>query len=116
MKKKLIVGLVCIACFAGCSTSQTTAIKAEGTIITTVDVGMKVWANYVNAGKATASQIGTVEQAYMAYYNAQLISEAALEKIVSTGSTNNVDITIANASVSTAEGSLLTLLNQYIIK
>lgn len=101
----------------GCSTNSTsTSIKAEGAIITTVDAGMKAWAAYANEGKATTTQINNVMNAYNAYFTAQLAAEAALETIVTSGSTNTVDIAAVNASVTNAEGQLLSMLNSYIFK
>jgi hypothetical protein len=101
---------------SGCaSTSQTsTVIKSEGVLITTVDTGMRVWATYVNSGKASQSQVDAVKGAYNVYYTAQLASEAAIEKLITSGSTNTADITTANTSVLSAETALLNLLNQYI--
>lgn len=101
----------------GCKTSQTqTAITSESVIVSTVNTAMTAWAQYVNSGKATQVQVDTVKQAYIAYYTAQLSAEAALTAIVSTGSTNNVDIATANVSISNAETALLTLINQYLLK
>lgn len=115
---KHIFLILCItAGLTGCSTNSTsTSIKAEGAIITTVDAGMKAWAAYANSGKATTTQINNVENAYNAYYTAQLAAASALETIVTSGSTNTVDIATVNASVTTAEGQLLSMLNSYIFK
>jgi len=111
---KKLIAVIGLALCAGCSSLTTATIKSEGVIVTTVDVGMKTWANYVNSGKATQQQVDTVKSAYNTYYNAQLVAEGALEKMISTGSTNNVDINTADASVATAENSLLTIINSYI--
>jgi len=115
MKYLIISTLALSLLVSGCTTSQqTTAINAEGVVITTVDTGMKGWALYVNAGKASPVQIANVQTAYNAYYTAQLAAQAALSTLVTSGSTNTVDVATANASVLTAENSLLALLNQYI--
>lgn len=121
-----IAGILAIAliCGAGtlitsCSTNATqTTIKAEGALITSVDVGMHGWATYVGQhtsdGKVTQAQIDAVKQAYNAYYVAQQVAKAAIEKQMASGSTNSVDVSLANTSVGQAEAALLTLLNQYI--
>ena len=74
-----------------CSTSQTTTVtKAEGVVVNTVDVGMKTWHDYVvlhlTDGKVTQKEIDNVSTGYTAYYNAQLVVKAMLEKLVTTGS------------------------------
>ena len=116
--KKQILAVIVAVCVSGCTTSQTSvAIKSEGVIITTVDLGMKAWAQWVNTGHASAVQVNNVENAYNAYYTAQETAEAALLLAVNASVTNAPsasDIQSANAQVATAEGTLLTLLNQYI--
>lgn len=115
--KHILLVLCIAACLTGCSTSSTsTSIKAEGAIITTVDAGMKAWAAYANSGKATTTQVNNVMNAYNAYYTAQLAAESALETIVNSGSTNTIDIATVNATITTAETQLLSMLNSYIFK
>src|ERR1039457_6461669 len=102
-----------------CSTSQTTTVtKAEGVVVNTVDVGMKTWHDYVvlhlTDGKVTQKEIDNVSTGYTAYYNAQLVVKAMLEKLVTTGSTNTVDLATSNTAVTSAETSLLALINQYL--
>jgi hypothetical protein len=113
--KKLFLPLLFSAILCGCVTTSTT-LKTEGITVTTVDTGMKTWALYVEAhlkdGKVNQNEINNVQTAYTAYYNAQLVTEAYLESSVSTGSTN--DIASVEASVTTAETSLLALINQYL--
>lgn len=100
----------------GCSTTPTgKVVQAEGVIITSVDVGMKSWKDYVVAGKATQNQVDTVKKYYDIYYNAQLASKAALEKYVASKSADDLAATTtANAAVTQAQASLLTLLNGYL--
>jgi exonuclease III len=111
-----MVSLMAAMLINGCSTNKAipAAITSEGVLITTVDTGMKIWAIYVNAGKATQSQVDTVKKYYTDYYNAQLVAEAALTRLVSAGSTNTAEVTAANATVVTAENQLLTTLNSFI--
>lgn len=100
----------------GCGTTPINAtVKAEGVIIASVDTGMKIWADQVNAGKATQAQVDTIKTAYNAYYDAQMVAKAAIEKVIVNGSTNVTDIATANTSVSSAEVALLSVLNQFIL-
>lgn len=114
-----IVAMGPIAFVAGCSTNATqTTIKAEGALITSVNVGMEAWAAYVRLhvsdGKVTQKQVDAVKEAYNAYYAAQQAAKAAIEKVLANGSTNSVDASTANAAVAQADASLLSVLNQYI--
>lgn len=112
----LCFGCVLVTLAPGCKSPgvAATAIKGEGIIITTVDTGMKLWAVYVNVGKATQDQVDQVKKFYVTYYNAQLMAEAALQKYIATGSADPAEINAANAAVLAAQTPLLTILNQYI--
>lgn len=119
MKKylALIVIAATLACGSGCKTSQTpTSItyKVEGVIITSVDTGMKAWADQVRAGNATQEQIDKVKEAYNDYYAAQQVAYAALTSYIATKDATQLDK--ANQAVASAQSSLLSLLNQYILK
>lgn len=115
-----IFPLLCLLSFGivevGCKTSAIDAmVKTEGVIIISVDTGMRIWADQVNSGHATQSQVDTVKQAYNAYYTAQLTAKAAIESVIVNHSTNVTDVATANVSVSNAEAALLSVLNQFII-
>lgn len=121
MKLKSILALpILLATLAlsnsGCfSTTTGKVVQAEGVIITSVDVGMKSWKDYVVAGKATQNQVDTVKKYYDIYYNAQLASKAALEKYVASKSADDLAATTtASDAVNQAEAGLLTLLNGYL--
>ncbi len=105
-----------IAIHTGCGTNAPTkAAQAEQILIHSVNDGMATWATYVNAGKAKQSQIDTVHTAYNAYYSAQLVARATIEKAIAKDpSTSAADVTTANNAVTAAETSLLALLNQFI--
>jgi hypothetical protein len=111
-----LMALLSISDLTGCKTSpQTSAYKAEGVIITTVDTGMRAWASYVRAGKATQAQVDTVKAMYKRYYDAQQVAKFALKKAVT--SKNPQDIPgaqVANDAVANAQTSLLILLNSLI--
>ena len=64
---------------------------------------MQVWANYVNEGKATQTQVASVSNAYSIYFNSQLVASNLAQAYVLNPSTN-----LANAlqlAVSTATAS-----------
>lgn len=108
-----------MAILSGCSTSPVQAtIKAEGALITSVDVGMNMWHDYVvlhlTDGKVTQKQIDTVKEYYNTYVSAQVIAKAAIEKALASGSTSSEDVTIVNNAVTSAEQSLLSVLNHYV--
>jgi hypothetical protein len=119
-------GLVMIPLFlgslAGCGTNTYTKIaQADQVIITGVNDGVQQWVAYVNAGKATAKQIQTFKIAYTAYYDAQQVLRAVLEKLAAKDPTATAaDIATANAAVQSTENTLLetlrTILNAVILK
>lgn len=123
MKKDLISIPVFVACvflmalaITGCGTNAPTqAAQADQIVITSVNAGMSLWVNYVNAGKATQSQIDKVRMAYNAYYTAQQVAKAVIEKaIVANSTVTAADIATANQAVNDAETALLTILNQFL--
>lgn len=108
--------IVGVATLTGCnSTPATAAYKTEGVIITSVDTGMRIWADQVNTGHATQKQVDTVKQAYNAYYDAQMLAKAALEKYIASTTKDANDVATANAAVGQAEAALLSVLNQFIL-
>lgn len=104
--------------FVGCSTTPVQAtIKSEGILIVSVDAGMNAWHDYVvdhlTDGKVTQKQIDIVKQAYNTYWNAQQVAKAAI-KLALKDPTKQSDVDSANASLKTAEASLISILNQYL--
>lgn len=114
--KKYIIGLsLCI--LVGCGTTPISkTVATEGITITSVDTGMQVWADWVNAGKATQFQVNAVKQGYNAYYVAQSVAKAAIEQVLLTSSTNTTDAATATAAESNAASALINLINSYTTK
>ena len=112
----LLLSLLSV-CFVqtGCKTPADTAYKTEGVIIASVDTGMRIWSDQVNTGHATQKQVDAVKSAYQAYYDAQMLAKAALEKYIASQTKDATDVTTANAAVTAAENSLLSILNQFIL-
>lgn len=114
--KKYIIGLsLCLLVGCGTTPIQKT-VTAEGVTIASVDTGMKVWADWVNQGKATQKQVDTVKQAYNAYYTSQAIAKAAIEEVLLNSSTNTTDISTANAAEGQAATALINLIQTYTSK
>ena len=110
-----LIGALALTFSAGCSTNQThSADISEAVVITSVNTGLFVWHDLVVAGKATQSQIDTVHKAYDAYYTAQTVAKAAIEKAILNNTPNAADVTTANQAVTDAEAALLAILNQYV--
>lgn len=109
----------------GCGTTAATrATQIDRPVITAVNDAMAEWRDYVNAGKATRTQINEVHTAYDAYYAAQMILKAAVEKLAAAENTPTTtgtaqyeaDIAISNQAVTDAEIALVRLVNKYITK
>ncbi len=119
-KIKSFIGLalcaLALTAFTGCVGPKSVAVyKAEGAVITTVDTAMNLFADYAKAGRATQKQIDTVKVSYGAYYVAQQVAKAALEKYIASSSPGDAaGIVLANQSVTDAEATLLTTVNQIL--
>lgn len=114
MKYLFSILVIAALVFSGCATSTTGKLtQTEGVVIPAVNAAMGTWKAYVTAGKASQAQINAVQAAYNVYYTAQLAAEAALITATANGSTNTLDATTASAAVTTAETSLINLINQY---
>src|ERR1035437_8843236 len=96
MKRLILASLLAVTLVVSstsCSTSPTAAIvTSEAVVITSVDTGMKVWHDWVVAGKATQSQVDAVKKAYNYYYDAQQVAKAGLEMSLVSG-TNTISAT-----------------------
>jgi hypothetical protein len=100
----------------GCGTTvPAKAAQGEKILIQSVNDGMALWADRVNAGKATQKQVDQVRKSYNDYLAAQAVAKAAIEKAITAGTaSSSADIGAANAAVSAAEQTLLGLLNQLL--
>ena len=98
----------------GCATTSTTqtVIKSSGIVVTTVNAGMNAWAGYTQTHKVTQAQLNAVDDAYQIYYTAALAEKLAIETSLST--TNAIDTTTIQTSMSTAEAALIQLLTKYL--
>lgn len=117
MKNLILIIFLCLpAALAGCgATPATKAAQGEKILIQTVNDGMQEWAAYVKAGKASPALIQKIKTLYNAYYDAQQVAKAAIEKsIASAPGTSPADVDTANQAVKNAEQALLSALNQIL--
>lgn len=114
----LLASTLVFSSFMGCGTNAPTkAAQAEQVLITSVNVGVKQIVAAINAGKLTAKQCEQFKTAYMAYYDAQQVARAAIEKFNANqpGATAQ-DMADAQTAVSNAEQTLLALINSLLGK
>jgi len=98
----------------GTSTAVKIATEVEAATTITVDGAMKGWADWVNAGKATAPQVTAVHAAYDKYYAAQLIVKGTLEHWASDSTDTGGAYQQAKASEDAAKQALLDLINSFM--
>ena len=105
-----------LALLPGCGTNAPTkAAQAEQIVITTVNQAVKILVGKINAGQLTQSQIDKFHTAYDAYFAAQQVARAAIEKLNAAGaSAATSDVATAQAAVNDAEQTLISLANKLI--
>lgn len=107
-----------VAMYSGCTSNEAqTAVATEGVAIPSVNAAMTTWASIVNSGGATAAQVATVSNAYIAYYNAQLAASNAAQIYVATPSTNLVGV-LANleATALASQSNLSAVISAFTNK
>lgn len=107
----LSAGLTLIC--GGCGTNAPTkAAQAEQVVIASVNAGVKSIVVAINAGKLTAKQKADFKTAYIAYYDAQQIARAAIEKFnAADPNATAQDMSDAQNAVTGAENALLSVIN-----
>lgn len=108
----IIVAIAAIVC--GCKTPiATTAINADSVVIQSVNASMSAWAAYVNAGKAKASDVASVSNAYTIYYNAQLIASNAASAYATNPTTNAaMAVQIALTTALLSQTNIIAIVSQ----
>lgn len=104
--------IAALALFAGCSTDTATeAARGDAVAIQSVNAAMTAWANYVNTGHATPSQITLVSNSYEIYYRAQLVASNATMLYVDNPSTNLAGAeALAIATAVTSQSNIIALV------
>ena len=101
------------ATWSGCgTTAQQSAYQAVGTLGVTAAAAMQGWADWAKSGKATDSQILTVEKAYRAYVNAYNVMVDAGKATV--GSQNTAALQTAVQVVAACEADVVSLVMQFL--
>lgn len=103
MPALLAVTLVMYAC--------STALKTNGVVITTADAGMQVWAGYTQTHKVSAAQILTVSNAYVAYYNSELVLSNAF--MVAVTQTNNSLLQTLTQTANQSQANLIAIIQEF---
>ena len=121
--KKLSISYVCLfasvfcvvgALFAGCQSTTQLATGVETVTVPTVDAAMGTWAKYCYATNATAQQINDVSNAYIVYFNSQLIASNVLAYAAANPTGVNVSNVINAATAS--QCALLNIITLYTTK
>src|SRR5712671_6391455 len=99
--KKILLILMLVTGYAaiglvGCGTPASTAYRAEGIVITTVDGAMQAWAEWVKGGHATQAQVDAVKAAYNKYYDAQQAALQAVDAYIAS-KTPETSLAVTNA-------------------
>ena len=116
MKRILcLFGAVMLAAIISCSTPVVnTAVNADAVVISAVNAAMTVWAADVNAGRATAAEVLTVSNAYIAYYNSQIVVSNLAAAYVASPSTNlSGAITTAEQALALSATNIVTIINTF---
>jgi len=107
----LLLGLGAFGLVSLVSGCGSTALKVNGVAITTVDAGMTAWAAYTQSGKGTPDQIVAVSNAYVLYYNAEMVASNAW--IISVTQTNNSLLQTVTATAQASQTNLLNLISVF---
>lgn len=117
--------LVIVTAFAltpGCGTAAKTAAAANGVVIVGVDSAMQAWASYtskqVTPGTPPTPQLNseilTVSNAYVGYYNAELTFSNVQSAYVQSPSTNIASaITTAGNALAASETNIVALVTLF---
>lgn len=105
--------MMTLAMFEGCGTNAPTkAAQSEQVVITSVNVAVKQIVSAINAGKLTQKQCDTFKTAYVAYYDAQQVARAAIERFnAADPKATAQDMADAQNAVNNAEMTLLGIVN-----
>lgn len=102
--------------FTGCTTGTNNNVaKAESVAIPSVNAAMDLWKTRVESGLVTQKQVDQVKVAYEAYYHAQLVMKAALEKSISSKLPSDEAATAAAAKSATeAQAAIIAIIQQLL--
>ncbi len=111
----LVCSALCITGVGCQAPADRIAVNAAGSIVITVDAGMKAWASYVNSGKATQKQVDTVKDFYQKYYTATILERDAIVAFEQSKTEANKSAWQNAASIAQASfGNLINVIMQYL--
>lgn len=87
----------------GCKSPESTAYKATGTVIITVDNAMQAWGDYVRTGVASVEQQQQVKDVYDKYYQSVMIERDAVISYKTNPDTNALLRVVGAVSASSAD-------------
>lgn len=93
--------------FSACNT----ALQTNGVVITTVDGAMTGWATYTQTHTVPPAEILAVSNAFVAYYNAEMI--ASNTWVLAVSQTNYSLVETIQASLSANQTNLVNLINSF---
>jgi len=114
---KKLISIIALALLVGCATTnpQTAAFKSIGTIVTTVDVSMLSWGDYVRAGLASNEQENQVRRMYSKYQSSMLVTKTmVLTYVDSPEGQKSLQTTLQ--AVGNASSELISLINSFLTK
>lgn len=102
LSQLLILALLAVA-FSACKSPETTAYKATGAVIISVDTAMQIWGDHVKAGKATADQIAKVGSIYNKYLATVKVERTAINAYKTNHDTNVLNQVIGIVAASSSD-------------
>lgn len=93
--------------------TSTAAYKAAGTAVTTVDLAMNGWGEWVRAGKANAAQEAEVRKAYESYQQAINIAEKETFAYYASANKDPKALRAIMDAVVQAAVSVIVVVNKY---
>jgi hypothetical protein len=113
---------IAVTLHSGCTSAVSTVTAVNTAIVASVDQAMTGWSEYVNARASSLptnatlnAEILSVSNAYMAYYNAELVLSnlSAAYVAAPTNTTLASGITIAATGLGASKTNILNLITQF---
>jgi hypothetical protein len=110
-----ILACVVLVTYDGCSTSVvSTASTVNGALVATVDAAMTGWATYTQSHTVPAAQILAVSNAYVAYYNSELVLSNLTEVYVASPATNTQTLLLnAVAAINLSGTNIVNIITSF---
>lgn len=114
MRKRMgAIAMAMLLVFAVEACSSAATYKAAGTAVTTVDLAMNGWGDWVRAGKATDAQQAAVKKGYESYQQAINIAEKATFAYYASANKDPKALRAIMDAVIQAAISVIVVINSY---